>query len=104
DGKKISGLEDEFLLSADIPRLIYIKDPKAEREPALKNMLDRIKSEDTVSYKYFSTTEELKELVENDLALVLTEHFEIARADESSSAELSEYPLSNIPTPRNPLL
>jgi len=104
EGEKISGLEDEFLLSADLPRLIYIKDPKAEREPALKDMLIRIKSEDTISYKYFSIAEELKELVENDLALLLTEHFEMARADESASAELSDHPLSNIPTPRNPLL
>ncbi|HXD12511.1 MAG TPA: DUF4062 domain-containing protein [Anaerolineales bacterium] len=104
EGEKISGLEDEFLLSADIPRLIYIKDAKAEREPALKNMLARLKSEDTISYKYFSTADELKELIENDLALLLTEHFEMVRASELPSAELNRQPLSNIPTPRNPLL
>src|SRR4029453_3389025 len=33
EGEQISGLEDELLLSSEIPRLIYIKDPKAEREP-----------------------------------------------------------------------
>lgn len=79
EGEQISGLEDEFLLSSNIPRLIYIKDPKAEREPALKKILTRIKGEDTISYKYFSNANELKELVENDLALLLTEHFETAR-------------------------
>src|SRR5215510_10328505 len=45
-GEKISGLEDEFLHSDHIPRLLYIKDAKAEREPALKSMLVRVKAED----------------------------------------------------------
>src|SRR5215510_5384510 len=61
EGEKISGLEDEFLLSSNIPRLIYIKDAKADREPALRAMLVRIKGEDTISYKYFANAEELKD-------------------------------------------
>jgi predicted ATPase len=102
EGEQISGLEDELLLSSNIPRLIYIKDPKAEREPALKNMLTRIKGEDTISYKYFSDASELRELVENDLALLLTEHFETARSSHAS-AEKRDYP-TNVPIPRNPLI
>ena len=100
--EQISGLEDEFLLSENLPRLIYIKDAKAEREPGLKNMLARIKGEDMTSYKYFATATELGELLENDLALLLTEHFESARAGQRS-VEISHHP-SNVPTPRNPLL
>jgi hypothetical protein len=87
EGEKISGLEDEFILSSNIPRLIYIKDARAEREPALKAMLVRIKSEDAISYKYFSNASELRELVENDLALLLTEHFETARGGQTPAAK-----------------
>jgi len=73
EGEQISGLEDELLLSSNIPRLIYIKDPKAERDPGLKKMLARIKGEDMISYKYFTDANEIRELIENDLALLLTE-------------------------------
>lgn len=102
DGEQISGLEDEFLLSSGIPRLIYIKDPRAEREPALKNMLTRIKSEDTTSYKYFANANELRELLENDLALLLTEQFETARSRHALD-EKHDHP-TNVPIPRNPLI
>jgi predicted ATPase len=77
----ISGLEDEYNLSGGKPKLIYIKSPAPEREPRLTEMLDRIKS-DNISYKYFSTTDELREAIENDLAMVLSESFETTqRAD-----------------------
>src|SRR5689334_21433166 len=102
EGEKISGLEDELILSSQIPRLIYIKDPKAEREPALKSMLTRIKGEDTISYKYFSNADELRDLIENDLALLLTEHFETARGGHASD-EKQDHP-TNVPIPRNPLI
>ncbi|HXD09654.1 MAG TPA: DUF4062 domain-containing protein, partial [Anaerolineales bacterium] len=100
--EQISGLEDEFRLSENLPRLIYIKDPKAEREAGLKQMLARVKGEDMTSYKYFASAAELKELLENDLALLLTEYFESARAGHTS-AEDFHHP-NNVPTPRNPLI
>ncbi len=73
-GETISGLEDEYRLSGNKPKLIYIKAPAPEREPRLKDLLDGIKS--TASYKYFATAAELRELIANDLILVLTERFE----------------------------
>ena len=101
-GMDISGLEDEYVLSASMPRLIYIKSPASEREAGLQRMLARIQSENTASYKYFTSTEELGELVENDLALLLTETYEAA--SQSAPAEFAPRPLTNIPFPRNPLL
>lgn len=71
----ISGLEDEYQLSGDKPRLIYLKTPAPEREPALLGLLDRIRSEETASYQKFSTPEELRERIANDLAELLTERF-----------------------------
>src|SRR5437762_884302 len=77
----ISGLEDEYQLSGDKPRLIYLKTPAPEREPALQGLLDRIRSEEVASYQKFSTPEELRERIANDLALLLTERF--ARTPET---------------------
>ncbi|HTP08734.1 MAG TPA: tetratricopeptide repeat protein, partial [Anaerolineae bacterium] len=78
----ISGLEDEYNLSGSKPKLIYIKSPAPDREPRLTEMLTRIKN-DNISYKYFTTTDELREAIENDLALLLSEGFETARPSDT---------------------
>jgi hypothetical protein len=58
-GMQISGLEDEYQLASDKPKLIYLKLPAPEREPALQRLVDRIRTEEVTSYKKFSTAEEL---------------------------------------------
>jgi predicted ATPase len=77
-GAGISGLEDEYRLAADKPKLIYIRGPGVEREPRLASLLSDIRDRDGVAYKYFSSAGELGELVEADLALMLAERFEAA--------------------------
>ncbi len=72
---QISGLEDEYQLSADKPRLIYVKSPAPEREPGLQQLLDRIRADGVASYQKFATAQELRERLANDLALLLTERF-----------------------------
>ena len=72
---EISGIEDEYLLASEIPKLIYLKSPAMEIDPELKVMIRQIKSDNTVSYKRFSNTDELQELIENDLAVLITEQF-----------------------------
>ncbi len=79
----ISGLEDEYNLSADKPKLIYIKSPAPDREPRLTEMLQRIKN-DNVSYKYFATADELGESIENDLVMMLTERFEMSAPTDAA--------------------
>src|SRR5512143_2182924 len=79
----ISGLEDEWRLSGDRPKLIYIKAPAPDREPQLKELLGKIRNDDRVSYKPFSTPDELSDLIENDLAMILTERFELARVSDA---------------------
>jgi hypothetical protein len=76
-GMEISGLEDEYLLSGDRPKLIYLKNVP-EREPRLNEMIKRIQGDD-VSYKPFGTPDELERLIADDLALLLTERFQSAR-------------------------
>src|SRR5215471_8528373 len=72
---KVSGVEDEYQLSAGKPRLIYVKTPSPDREPGLQRLLDRIRADGNASYQHFATPQELRERIANDLALLLTERF-----------------------------
>jgi predicted ATPase/class 3 adenylate cyclase len=74
-GETVSGLEDEYLLSDGMPRLLYVKAPAEEREPRLGQLLRRIQGDDTASYKSFGTPDELARLVAADLAVLLSERF-----------------------------
>src|SRR5215510_1935364 len=91
-GEKISGLEDEYLLSGGMPRLIYVKSPAPERDPRLTEMLSRIRDGGDVSYHSFSDPAELQSLVQNDLAVLLSERFEMAQADHGAAQEAPALP------------
>jgi predicted ATPase len=93
----ISGLEDEWRLSGDKPKLIYIKAPAPDREARLKDLLARIKGDDRVSYKPFATADELRELIENDLALMLAERFDLS----SRQSRLASVPATPTTVPSN---
>jgi predicted ATPase len=100
-GEEISGLEDEYRLSAGMPRLIYVKSPAPGREPRLAQLLDRIKGDDSVSYQRFSDPAELQRLIEDDLAVLLSERFEMTRpSDRAPDALLA----GALPTPATPLV
>jgi hypothetical protein len=58
-GEEVSGLEDEYLLSAGLPRLVYVKSPAPERDPHLAELLARIRDEGGVSYQHFADPAEL---------------------------------------------
>jgi predicted ATPase len=74
-GMTISGLEDEFRRSGRLPRLLYFKRPAPDMEPGLRAMLDAIRSDGGVAYKAFADAAELRELLLNDLATLLSERF-----------------------------
>lgn len=82
----ISGLEDEYLLAANKPKLIYVKAPAPRRDERLIGLLDRIRADNTVCYKAFGTIEELRELVATDLAVLLAEHFSLAEVAMDASS------------------
>jgi predicted ATPase len=108
-GEATSGLEDEYLLAAGLPRLVYVKSPTARREPRLAEMLNRIKDEAGISYKSFSDAAELQGLVENDLAILLSERFAIARSRDvadapGAAAEKETSPMPALPVPATPLI
>src|SRR5262245_21287368 len=90
-GETVSGLEDEYLLSGAKPRLVYVK--RAEtREERLRELVHRIERDDRTSYRPFSTADELEELIENDLALMLTERFAAASPDTGRRDGVGEAP------------
>ena len=101
-GEQVSGLEDEYELSAGLPRLIYVKGPAPDREPRLAELLARIQDEGGVSYQHFSAAAELQQLVENDLAVLLSERFEITRPGQAAADSGPE--AGALPVPATPLV
>jgi len=81
-GESVSGLEDEYRLAGDMPKLLYIKEPAPDRETALADLLGDIKSDDRASYRRFGTAEELGSLVADDLSLLLSERFDASRSHD----------------------
>ncbi len=84
-GMEISGLEDEFLLWGDRPALIYIKEPAPDRDERLKALLRRIEESDRACYKRFSSADDLRTMIADDLAVLLSERFETASVAPAGS-------------------
>ncbi|WP_167041088.1 DUF4062 domain-containing protein [Salinibacterium sp. ZJ454] len=90
-GEEVSGLEDEYDLTPDVPLLIYVKRSE-QRHERLEALLDRIRNDDRASYVEFDDAEELGSLLTSDLATLLAERF-----DESSRRRGT--PLDATPNP-----
>jgi predicted ATPase len=100
-GEDVSGLEDEYRLSKGLPRLVYLKAPAPGREPGLKDLVGRIRDDDTVAYKSFSSAEELEHLLRDDLAVLLSERFLLpAAAAHATDAAPAAGAIRGTPVPR----
>ena len=88
--QEVSGLEDEYLNAGGLPKLVYVQSPAPDRDPRLKEMLSRIQS-DGLSYRGFATGEELSPLIADDLAVLLSERFDLG--DEPKERERPSRPL-----------
>ncbi len=88
-GMRISGLEDEFNLSEPLPRLLYIKAPAPGREPRLARLIARIEQEAAGSYHTFRAPAELRRLVREDLATLVSERFVGGRSSVRADARHS---------------
>jgi predicted ATPase len=96
--EEISGLEDEFNLApASMPKLIYIRTSHA-RDDRLRELIERIRADDTVAFLPFDTAADLEEQVAGDLATLLAERFDQSRRTQTSpvSADAVE---SHMPAP-----
>ena len=74
--QEISGLEDEYLDAGGMPKLVYVQSPAPDRDPRLSEMLSRIQS-DGLSYRGFGSSDELGTLIADDLAVLLSERFDL---------------------------
>ena len=72
---QVSGIEDEWQLAKALPRLVYLKVPANEQDVRLSALIARIRQDGQTSYRTFATAGELQDLVENDLALLVTDRF-----------------------------
>ncbi|NOT36003.1 MAG: DUF4062 domain-containing protein [Saprospiraceae bacterium] len=96
---EISGLADEWQLSGEKPKLIYIKQSD-DRDPKLKSLLSEIQNKNVACYQKFTEVEELSSLLANDLAILLTERF------QNASNTIIETPKvkTNLPILRNKII
>ena len=74
--QEVSGLEDEYLNAGGMPKLVYVQSPAPDRDPRLSAMLSRIQS-DGLSYRGFGSSDELGTLIADDLAVLLSERFDL---------------------------
>jgi two-component system response regulator DesR len=77
---EISGLEDEYRLATGKPKLIYLKVPAPAREARLDALLRAIRDDNLACYKSFTGAGQLRRLIEEDLAVLLSERFVAAPA------------------------
>ncbi len=103
-GMKVSGLQEEFELSGELPRLLYVKTPAPDREPSLADLLVRIKDEALASYRSFRTPAELGRLVRDDLAVLLSERFAAASRQGAAPAPAGGRGLPSLPVSTTSLL
>jgi predicted ATPase/tetratricopeptide (TPR) repeat protein len=97
---EISGLEDEWQLSGNKPKLIYIKN-STERDAKLKALLSEIENNGAICYQNFNSADDLANLLANDIAILLSERFQTAIATK----EINESaPKNNLPTVRNEII
>jgi predicted ATPase len=112
----VSGLEDEFRLSADVPRLLYVKVPAPERQPRLAAMLDDAASAGE-RLRLFAAPDELGDLVADGLSELLSAHYAgsarrarpaavagAPTAPEPAPAPLLAPAAPGLPAPRSPIV
>ena len=90
--EEVSGLEDEYVLSGDRPKLIYVKARAPKREARLSELIARIQHDDRVSYRRFDDAYDLHSLVADDLAVILSERFSAAAAKMGGPPPLPQPP------------
>jgi hypothetical protein len=74
------------------------------REPRLAELLARIRDEGDVSYQRFTGAADLRRLVENDLAVLLSERFTAARTAGSATPGEAVPAAGALPVPATPLV
>jgi hypothetical protein len=85
---EISGLEEEFRLAENMPRLLYVKRSAPARDERLGRLIADIEAEGEVSYRTYENADELRRLLADDLAVLLSERFQGEAAGASLQVRL----------------
>ncbi|SNT54676.1 Predicted ATPase [Asanoa hainanensis] len=96
----ISGLADEYRLARGLPRLVYVKEPAPDRDPRLVDLLAEVAADLDVVRRRFRSPDELRGLVERDLAALLSQRFHQTR--QARAGEPGE--VLRVPSARTPLV
>ncbi|MGH2806149.1 MAG: DUF4062 domain-containing protein [Actinomycetota bacterium] len=99
----VSGLEDEYLLSGDRPKLVYVKRTSDGREQRLDEMLARVYDDAHAKINEFDGADDLETMVKDDLVVMLTERFE-TRATEATPVAPTRPRMAALPVDLNPLI
>lgn len=103
-GSDRSGIEDEYHLARRMPRLIYVKEPAPDREVRLNGLLEQIRADADACYRDFRSASDLASLVTDDIALLITERFELSLAVTGKAHPARTRPAGNLPVPPSPLV
>jgi hypothetical protein len=71
----VSVLEEEYLRAAELPRLVYVKEPAPERDPELVRLLEEMRAGERATFRTFGAPGELAEVLLDDLASLMSERF-----------------------------
>jgi predicted ATPase/class 3 adenylate cyclase len=80
----VSDLEREYDASAGLPRLVYVKEPAAEREEKLTRLLARIASDGVTPKRSFESPGDLAEMLVEDLASLMAERLGRGETEQGS--------------------
>jgi predicted ATPase len=97
--RTMSGLEEEYRLAAEKPRLLYVKRPAPSRDARLTALVEGIETEGVISYRTFTDGDELRRLLADDLAVLLSERFQSERrapALETAAGQNLPAPLTSL--------
>jgi predicted ATPase len=100
----ISGLEDEYRLSGDRPKLIYVKEPAPAREDRLARMIGDAAGDARVTLRTYGSSDELATLVADDLATLLAGAVAAQRPDEQDAVPGRHDHFVALPSPPTPLI
>jgi predicted ATPase len=98
-GMEQSGLEDEYRLSGERPRLIYVRESRS-RDSRLTALIDEI-ADAGVSYRRFGDSDELARLLVDDLAVLLSERFYRTHTEREEEAPDNDRGSRGVPMPAN---
>ncbi|GIF74447.1 ATP-binding protein [Asanoa siamensis] len=91
--------DGEFALAADLPKLVYVREPAPDRDPRLADLLARIRRDARVSYRVFGAAGDLDRLVRDDLARLLSERFDAPAVPPEPDPRLAA-----VPAPASPIV